>query len=203
MTVDERLVDLFGELDRQTTLPPGFEARVESAIHRPRQTGASRRAAGVAAAAVVLIAVGLGALLRTGDDVVETGPLATTSAAAFDARITGPCTDAARAMTGIEPRFTTREAYAASAEGLRATVAPVIEELLAAVPPQDDVELPVRVIAALRAAEAQANQASIHADAGDIAAAGASFSAAERRVDDALRLLVDHGARCSTIGTED
>ena len=202
MNVDERLTDLFRELDRQTALPPGLGARVDAAIRRP-QPGTGRRALGLVAAAAVVLAVSLGALLRTGDDVVETRPLATTSAAAFDADISGPCTDAARAMTGVGPRFTTAEAYAAAAEGLRAAVVPVIEALLAAVPPQDDVELPLRVVAALRAAEAQANQATSHAAAGDIAAAGTSFTAAERQVDSALRALVDHGARCSTIGTED
>ena len=201
MTIDERLVDLFHELDRQTTVPPGLEARLESAIGRPRPT-ATRRIVGLVAAALVIV-VGVAALVRAGDDVVENGPLATTSAAAFDADITATCTEAARAMTAVGPRFTTAAAYAAATDGLRDAVAPLIDELLAAVPPQDDVELPARVLAALRSAEAQASQATRQANAVDIAAAASSFAAAEGQVDDALRTLVDHGARCSTIGTED
>ena len=201
MTIDERLVDLFRELDRQTALPPSLETRVEAAIRRPRPTSSRRVLALVAAALVVL--AGAAALLRSDDDVVETGPLATTSAESFNADISPTCTDAARDMTAVGARFTTAAAYDAAAAGLRDAVAPVIDELLAAVPPHDDVELPARVIAALRAAEAQANQATSHAATDDIASAGASFAAAERQVDDALRALVDHGARCSTIGTED
>jgi hypothetical protein len=202
MKAEERLTDLFRELDRQTTVPPHLEARIAAATDARRRLPVFRLVAAVAAAVIALAALPL-LFSGEGSEVVETRPLATARPEVFDAQVTSSCTATARAMTAVGPRFTTAAAYDAARIGIDEATGPVIAALVAALPPRDDVSLPSRVVAGLRAGEAHASVASRVAHEGDIAAAGESFAAAVRQIDESLRELVAHGARCSVIGTED
>ena len=202
MSAQERLIDLFEELDRQTVVPHDLHARISVAASGRRHVPVLRIAVAIAACVIALVLL---PLVFNGEDgpVVETTPLATVPPGTFDTNITSPCTAAARALTAVEPRFATAAAYRATSERFRAAVDPLVAALVAALPPRDDVGLPSRVVAEIRTAEARVSTAARLAGDGDLARAGDSFTAGQRAVDDALRALVTHGARCSNIGTED
>ena len=202
MTTEQRLTDLFEELERQTVMPHDLYARIATASTDRRRVPVLRIA--LALAACVLAIAALPYVFDGNDDRrVTTTPLATASAAAFNEHIAPVCTTAARALTAVEPRFATVAAYKAASERFHGALAPLTAALVGALPPRDDLGLPSRVVAGIRTAEGRVSGAAHLAGDGDISGAGEAFSEAQREIDDALRELVDHGARCSVIGTED
>jgi hypothetical protein len=182
--IETRLRDAFVALDRAVVVP---EQRSASRLRPPRLLKA-------AAVLVAVVAVGAFVATRSGRNEVSiaTRPV---DAVTFNARVEPICERALAGRRGQQPRFGTPDAYRTVANQRLGLIRQLRAHIDGQSPPLDDPGVIREVVAALDVAEARASDLVTMADRGDLDALGHAWPDIDDRLDDAFRILEDHGAK--------
>jgi hypothetical protein len=183
--LERQLEELFSSIDAQVVAP-----ELDAARAAPRRWPTLAMAAAVLAIGIA----GVVAVATLRDAPTQTAaPPASTAPATFDAAADAVCVTLERARNGVEPRFSTADAYALVARSRRDAIDVAVASLTRIAPPADDLALVSAVTADLRAARAVAVDVVDAASSGQAAEAAGRWPAVDESIDRALARLARRG----------
>lgn len=197
---EQRLHSYFDAVDAQVQVPPFRDlerGRSTPGRRSARWSQPARRWLAVAAAVTLVVLIGMGIVLLSGEAEhadIATVPPPTMAPAEFDAAAGAVCVELDAARAGVFPRFATAEAYRSVVASRRDAAEAATASLMALAPPADDPALPVSAVDELRHARDLLDQVDGAAERGDLDAASQLWVSVDPAIDRAQQALAAHGA---------